>query len=189
MKPVYPFSGPLKIDHVTAPGGAVIGMVHMPGRNHTDGLGRTWSRDLARDLEQIERWGAVALVTLVEAGEFSTLGTAGYENIANRRRFSWFHFPIPDLQAPGESFFEAWTVRGNAFLAHFDAGERVVVHCAGGLGRTGTLVAKLLMEEGVRAETAIETVRLARPGAIETLEQELYVRSSPALRGYAAFAG
>ncbi len=177
------FSGILKIDHVTAPSGAVIGMVHMPGRNHIDHLGRTWSRDLTDDLSVIEDWGAAGLVTLVERHEFGVLGAPGFADAVTGRRFTWFYFPISDMCAPGTSFMKGWADQGHALLAHLDAGERFVVHCAGGLGRTGTLVAKLLIENGMPADTAINTVRRARPGAIESAEQERYLYSSPSLRG------
>jgi ADP-ribosyl-[dinitrogen reductase] hydrolase len=60
--------------------------------------------------------------------------------------------------------------------ARLAAGERVVVHCKGGLGRTGTITARLLVESGVAADSAISLVRTARPGAIENDAQESYVR-------------
>ena len=59
----------------------------------------------------------------------------------------------------------------NALLA----GHRVLVHCRGGLGRAGTVAARLLVELGVPAVEAIRRVRAARPGAIETIEQQQYV--------------
>ena len=51
------------------------------------------------------------------------------------------------------------------------------VHCRGGLGRAGMISARLLVESGVEPNAAIERVRAARPGAIETPQQEEWVRS------------
>ena len=52
----------------------------------------------------------------------------------------------------------------------------MVIHYRGGLGRTGTVAARLLVEFGMGPEEAIAAVRKARPGAIENAEQEDYVR-------------
>ncbi len=52
----------------------------------------------------------------------------------------------------------------------------VLLHCRGGLGRTGVVAARLLMEFGVPVKDAVRTVRAARPGTIETSAQERYLR-------------
>jgi protein-tyrosine phosphatase len=48
----------------------------------------------------------------------------------------------------------------------------------GGVGRTGTVAACALVEGGMTADDAIATVRAVRhPTAVETVEQERFVRS------------
>ena len=44
-----------------------------------------------------------------------------------------------------------------------------------GLGRSGTVGACLLVQLGEDPRVAIDRIRRARPGAIETIEQERYV--------------
>ncbi len=56
-------------------------------------------------------------------------------------------------------------------------GARVLIHCRAGLGRTGTVAARLLVEHGLDPEAAILRVRQSRPAAIETAGQEAYVRA------------
>jgi len=51
------------------------------------------------------------------------------------------------------------------------------VHCRGGLGRSGMIAARMLVELGTPADEAIARVRSARPGAVETSEQVAYVRA------------
>jgi hypothetical protein len=57
-------------------------------------------------------------------------------------------------------------------------GERVEVGCAGGLGRTGTVLACMATLAGVPAADAVEWVRANYEArAVETAEQEEWVRS------------
>src|SRR6266516_3803783 len=71
----------------------------------------------------------------------------------------------------------AWS-RSEGLRARLRSGFDVLVHCRGGLGRGGLIAARLLVELGSKPENAIGQVRRARPGAIETLEQEDYVRAT-----------
>jgi hypothetical protein len=61
-------------------------------------------------------------------------------------------------------------------------GEGVVVHCLGGTGRTGTVLACALRQLGRSADEAIDIVRKHRPRWPESPWQEEVVRSGPPLR-------
>ena len=61
-------------------------------------------------------------------------------------------------------------------------GGTVVSHCRGGIGRAGTVASRLLIELGAATpEEALRRVRKARPGAVETWEQEQHVLSCRAV--------
>lgn len=87
----------------------------------------------------------------------------------------WFHLPIVDRSTPDEAFEERWEAAGESLRTVLRAGHDVLVQCRVGLGRAGTIGARLLIELGMEPRTAITRVRAERPGAIETAEQENYV--------------
>ncbi|MCJ7453727.1 MAG: ADP-ribosylglycohydrolase family protein, partial [Steroidobacteraceae bacterium] len=53
----------------------------------------------------------------------------------------------------------------------------MLVHCRGGLGRAGSVAARLLVEFGADPGEAIRQVRAVRPRAIETRAQERWVEA------------
>lgn len=169
-------SDPLRIDAVAA--GATPGMIGLticPGKHDRHAMSGPWARDLQADLLAIREWGAKALVTLIEDHEFGLLKVPELGIQARQLGLDWLHLPIRDVSIPGEAFESAWENSGPALLDRFRRGERVVVHCRGGLGRSGLVAAKMLVELGVAPRDAINRVRAVRRGAIETLEQERYV--------------
>ena len=177
MPPVRTSSShPLPIAEVMAgDAGGRIGITFCPGKCGPSLYDYRWERDLAADLDVIEHWGARAIVTLIEAHEFELLQVPDLGAQVVARGMAWHHLPIPDVQAPDERFATGWQRSGPALLDWLIAGQRVLVHCRGGLGRAGTVAAQLLVELGVTPQDAIQRVRAARPGAIETDEQERYV--------------
>jgi len=169
-------SGPLLIQAVTLPGGALLGMSHCPGRRGIDSAGRTWARALDADLQDIQAWGASTVLSLIEPHEFARLGVPDFAQAIARTPLQWLLVPITDMATPGAATLAAWRVQGPALQQALNGGRRVLVHCAAGLGRTGMLVAKLLVLQGVSADEAIAQVRRARPGTIETEAQAEWVR-------------
>ena len=87
----------------------------------------------------------------------------------------WFHLPIVDVSIPDERFEEEWDVAGEKLRSMLRRRLDVLVHCRGGLGRAGTIAARLLVELGMEPTKAIASVRAVRPGAIETPDQEKFV--------------
>jgi ADP-ribosyl-[dinitrogen reductase] hydrolase len=171
-------SHPLGIAEVAC-GSGIIGMTFCPGKKGTSTYGDPWDRDLAVDLERIRDWHADAVVTLMEEHEFDLLAVPDLGRAVEASGFEWHHLPIVDVSTPDEIFERSWEHSGEVLRDHLRRGGRVLVHCRGGLGRTGLVAARLLIEFGDPPEEAIFRVRDARPGAIETREQEGYVRSLP----------
>ncbi len=60
-------------------------------------------------------------------------------------------------------------------LERLAAGRMVIVHCHGGIGRSGMITACALVGAGVEPGRAVEIVREARPGAATAPGQEEFV--------------
>lgn len=152
-----------------------MGLTICPGRGDH-------GRSLDADLEAICATGASNLLCLVTSGELEWAGVADLPDAAARHDLDFHHAPIVDQGVPtAETMAELvdWVRR------RLDAGEDVVIHCMGGLGRSGTVAACTLVDYGATPERAIEAVRDARgPRAVETEAQEemvgAYVARSPA---------
>ena len=155
-----------------------IGITFCPGKKDQFSFRGSWDRDLATDLDVIKGWGAATVVTLIEAHEFELLKVEALGDEIRARHMDWAHLPIIDVSVPDARFEAAWLKVGEALRAQLRDGTNVVVHCRGGLGRAGTIAARLLVELGTMGpEEAIARVRAVRPGAIETLAQENHVRN------------
>ena len=117
--------------------------------------------DPRADLEELAGHGIGALVTLTE----EALDPAAIAE----RDFRYLHLPVPDFHPPTLEQLRAFVEFVDACAAD---GTAVAVHCAAGMGRTGTMLAGYLVSTGVRPAEAVRAVRTRRPGSIETTEQE-----------------
>jgi atypical dual specificity phosphatase len=115
----------------------------------------------ARDLVRLRRMGVTLLV--------SVISTPFHPDDLRKARLKYLHLPVMYLRSPSPEQIQAFVTAVRAELA---AGGKVAVHCVGGLGRTGTVIACYLVEQGMTAQEAMTLVRRARPGSIESLEQE-----------------
>jgi atypical dual specificity phosphatase len=111
-------------------------------------------------LEALSRQGVQVIVNLHERAH----GPVRLEPYGLRE----VHLPVRDFTAPTPEQL----VQGVSEIEKaIRAGKTVVVHCGGGLGRTGTLLACYLVSQGLSTVDAIDRVRQLRPGSIETRQQ------------------
>lgn len=170
-------SHPLRIDPVEVPGSTgLIGLTFCPGKKQKVAMTGAWDRDLEKDLATIRAWGSSVLISLIEAYEFIELEVTELPQTCLQYDIAWHGLPIVDGAIPDQDWEDNWRKISPSLHQTLREGGRIVIHCKGGLGRTGLLAARILVEFGMPPVEAIKQVRQARPGAIETIEQESYVR-------------
>jgi ADP-ribosyl-[dinitrogen reductase] hydrolase len=150
-------------------------MTFCPGKTDLGAATGAWERDLNIDLDAAVAWGASAVISLIEDHEFDLLKVPGLGSAVEAKGMRWFHLPIRDVKPPDSRFTGQWSTDGPLIHQMLREVGNVVLHCRGGLGRTGTVAAQILVEMGIDPVDAISEVRQARRGAIETTEQKDYV--------------
>jgi atypical dual specificity phosphatase len=79
------------------------------------------------------------------------------------------HFPVEDWTPPGLQVIDFCS----KLLDELGDTGALAVHCAAGIGRTGTVLAALLGKElDLDAMPAVYSLRSLRPGSVETRAQE-----------------
>jgi protein-tyrosine phosphatase len=121
------------------------------------------SNPTSDEVQALAREGFSLIVSLLDEAE-----QAPNYDVALVRSFGLerHNIPVRDFQPPTMDQLAQ-------FLQLLDDAnqKRVVVHCLGGSGRTGTFAAAYWMAEGMTASEAVLHVRKAKPAAVETREQ------------------
>jgi protein-tyrosine phosphatase len=104
------------------------------------------------DFKLIKAKGIDAIVNL--CGEFCDL-----HEIEAQNGFEVYYLPIPDECAPDLTDME----KSLAWLDEtIDLGEKVLVHCRHGIGRTGTFVTAYLLRKGMNLKAASKKLKKSR---------------------------
>ena len=151
--------GPIEVAHPMLPAAGRLYAGPMPRMPFEDSLGR------------LSAAGITTIVSLIEAHETRNDLDERYRSAG----FSVIRYPIPDYRAPtDEGTFSALLEELSRRLA---GGERLYVHCMGGIGRTGTLLACLLKRLGVDGDVVSVVRSIYRGTAVESPEQRRFISS------------
>ena len=116
--------------------------------------------------------GIKTIITVREVPLPSNWFTDSIKNI-DSDNINYLHLSVEDFGAPSIEEIDS-TV--DYIQRQIDNRKPVMVHCAAGKGRTGTILAAyLLKNENLTAEQAIKKIRNLRPGSIQSNIQEITI--------------
>ena len=115
------------------------------------------------ELEWVIKKGVKSIVTMTE----QPLPESWIKNI------KYLHVPTEDLSAPD---MEKIDTTIDFIHERIKNDEPTMVHCAAGIGRTGTILACYLIKyHDLSVKDAIDKVRKERPGSIQSESQEIAI--------------
>lgn len=141
----------------------------LPGRKDRD-------RDMKNDLIHIKNSGFDTVISLLSKDEYDYYGVPDLISEYKNHGINCFELNIIDQGAPSRDDMKEVTGFINKKLI---SGSKVLIHCVGGLGRSGMVAACYLKEfKRVESEASIKLIRDVRSKrAIESKVQEEFVRN------------
>lgn len=143
-----------------------IGLTILPGR-------KDYSRSVDDDLMQLKKYGVNTVIPLITDDEFEHFGVPQLLDKYDEFGFNTHRLAIMDqLASSDDEMLELVTY----IEGRLKNNEKIVLHCVGGLGRSGLVAASYLKYKGKSAVDAIKSVREIRgPRAVESKIQEEFI--------------
>jgi ADP-ribosyl-[dinitrogen reductase] hydrolase len=151
-------------------------MTLCPGKYQPQSMSGGWDRDLDLDIKELKGARVGHVISLITIEEIRELKVTSLGNKLQMNEITWHHLPTPDTEVPSEE----WMIESLRLIVklmpNFYSGERVVVHCKGGISRAGIFTCLALWIMGHdEMEDAIDLVRMLRDsrGINQKQEQNL----------------
>ena len=147
----------------------LLGVSQFPGKNLQNIFDLS---SFSNDLQIIKKQKVKIVVSLLPDKEKNKLGLDDF--IWSKEEVEYIQFPIGDFSVPPKKKFNELKklilfIKKNLMLS-----KHVLIHCNGGKGRSGMIAALVL--KAMKEKDPIKKVREKVIGAIETEEQEIFVK-------------
>lgn len=119
---------------------------------------------LESEIEALQLSGVDVLVSLLVPEEEPRLQVETEAILCQQKGLRFISFPIPDFDIP--TSFQDVDQLVVQLQAELLAGRKVVIHCRGGIGRSGMVAACLLIKQGISVSDSLTALRTARRCAV-----------------------
>ena len=120
--------------------GAAVGIMPRP-------RGEDWLED---EIKRFELNGVQTIVSLLEPNETTELGLKGEESFCRKYNINFINYPVPDRGLPKDQLTVNRFIDG--LKGKIDKGQRMVIHCRMGIGRSSMIAAAVLLKNGMKAD-------------------------------------
>ena len=132
---------------------------------------------VASTISEIAALGFHQVVSLLEPAEAEVLGLAQESELVTAQSMKFVSFAIPDMGLPACS--EDFMRLAQLLFTEIEAGTNTLIHCRGGIGRSGLLAAAVLLQGGKDVQAAFAQVSLMRGRRVpETAQQGDWLQAS-----------
>jgi len=128
-------------------------------------------------ISTLKNAGTHILISLMFDAEMEENSVLSLPGECVKQDIQWLQFPILDDAVPNEIFEAQWQANKAHILETLDNKGSVAVHCKGGTGRTGLVIALILLALGWSSEKVIAEVQKIRPKALQNKAQLSYFNS------------
>jgi len=132
---------------------------------------------LSESVATLKQAGASMLITLMDDSEMLENNAFGLPDECKKQGIEWIQLPIADDAAPSDAFEKNWKSQKDNILNAINSKRSIAVHCKGGSGRTGLVIALILSAYGWSTEKIIEEVQRLRPKSLKNPVQLAYFKA------------
>tara|TARA_B100001287_G_scaffold141932_1_gene119385 strand:+ start:2469 stop:2960 length:492 start_codon:yes stop_codon:yes gene_type:complete len=147
----------------------LLGVSQFPGKNLQNIFDLS---SFLKDLQIIKKQKVKIIVSLLPENEKNKLGLD--DLIWSKEEVEYIQFPINDFSVPPKKKFNELKKLISFIKENLMLSKHVLIHCNGGKGRSGMIAALVL--KAMKEKDPIKKVREKVIGAIETEEQEIFVK-------------
>ena len=147
----------------------LLGVSQFPGKNLQNIFDLS---SFLKDLQIIKKQKVKIVVSLLPDNEKNKLGLDDF--IWLKEEVEYIQFPINDFSVPPKKKFNELKKLISFIKENLMLSKYVLIHCNGGKGRSGMIAALVL--KAMKEKDPIKKVREKVIGAIETEEQEIFVK-------------